>query len=256
MAASTSATPVTMSVRPVRHGLSVVYRAHRYPVQNSKKIRIAFEIRSAVQASSTKRNGSVAGMLAKNTSQKLAIAPKNPRGHAERPEARGSHIARHAPVELGAVRIFASRADQPVQLLPDDGGGLFLGGGVPDQGPHARKSPAFEDLPADVQRAIDDAPGDVAADRGDEQLPSGPGFVPHDQARREREGQGHDESEQDLAKALARSELFLGERQREAGHREFRGDADAANGGACADRGIRAAKKVPEDADAGTERPT
>jgi len=39
-----------------------------------------------------------------------------------------------------------------------------------DQLHDAKPAPAFENLPQHVEDAVDDAPGDVAADRGDKQL--------------------------------------------------------------------------------------
>jgi hypothetical protein len=58
---------------------------------------------------------------------------------------------------------------------------------------------------------VDDAPGEVAADRRHDDVAGGDAVEPCQHAGAEREGQEHDQAENDLAQALAGLEITLDE---------------------------------------------
>jgi hypothetical protein len=74
--------------------------------------------------------------------------------------------------------------------------------------PRPQQPPALEDLPDDIQGAIDDAPGNVAADGGEQQHADAfATLLLDDDAGAQRERQRHDQPEQDLAQAAARVQV-------------------------------------------------
>jgi hypothetical protein len=87
-----------------------------------------------------------------------------------------------------------------------------------DKSPDPRGSAPVEGASEYQQAAVDDAPGDVAADRRDQQFPRGVAAVADDEAGRQREGERHDEAEQQFAQALPGTQVSRDEIDAETRH--------------------------------------
>src|SRR6185436_18222125 len=99
-------------------------------------------------------------------------------------------------------------AEQRIQFLADQGDGVAPVLRAPDGESQPLQPAAIEQLADEIQRGIDDAPRDVAADHGDEQLArAGAALVFDDQAGAECERQRHDQAEQDLGERRGRVQV-------------------------------------------------
>ena len=81
---------------------------------------------------------------------------------------------------------------------------------------------AVEHAADDEQPAVDDAPGDVAADRCDQELPDRSRSSPTTKHGGQRERQRHDEAEQQLPEALTRRQAVCEECHRRIAMRQSR----------------------------------
>ena len=149
-----------------------------------------------------------AGMLLTTTSAKLTAAP-NQSCHFRS----ARDVVRDAAVERRGLARGQHGGEQWTQLGRDQGDGRWLGARAPDRAPEPLQPAAIEQLTDQEQGAVDDAPGDVAPDDGDQQLARARApFVFDDQTGAERERQRHDESEQDLGQSRRRVEIAMDQR--------------------------------------------
>ena len=156
-------------------------------------------------------NGIAAGTLVSTTSQKLVMAPSTSAflivAGAATLERRLLTIRRIERFAFGGAR---HDYEQVVELARHERHGASVVGSVAHDLPEPAQAASIEQLVDEIQRSIDDAPRDVAAEHRDEQLARPfATLVLDDDSGAERERQSHDEAEQYLAQARGGIEIAV-----------------------------------------------
>jgi hypothetical protein len=185
---------------PVIHRFVWVYSAHRWPTTKSIAIKSALETRRANTGFENIRNGTAAGKQETKTRQKQAMAPKKS-SQVIRPA--GGHWTAGETREDGIVDRLAilwprERRDVRLHFISKDTErGLTIGGKL-NRTNDARLLALVGHAVHDVHDAIDDAPGEIAAQRRQQELAHSGLALRDSEAGGECDLQHHNESETEL----------------------------------------------------------
>ncbi len=121
----------------------------------------------------------------------------------------GTHALHDGVVQRSPLAFLGHPRQQPVELVRDERTRVIGRAGPLDLQTQAKNPASLEELAQHVKHSVDQAPGQVATEDGDQHFArAGAALLLDHQARAERERQRHDQAEQDLAHPRSRIEVF------------------------------------------------